>query len=65
MRVKISLAVRNGKLCLPVQHEVEDIAIMVLGDHQLIFFERIPLTDSVYLLYNAEISGWEICLRHS
>lgn len=62
--VNIRIGVRDGKLYLPVQSEVEYIAIATLGSEKDIYFDPIPLTDFLSLKWNEELRGWEVCHQY-
>lgn len=56
---------KDGRLYLPVQSEVEDIALETLDDDNQIYFEPIPLMVGgekygPYLMYDKYLGGWEI-----
>ena len=59
--VKVEIGIKDGKLFLPVQSDVEHLAIHILGSHKNIFFDPIPLTDFLYLKWNEDLRGWEVC----
>lgn len=60
--ILIRVGVKDGKFYMPVQSEVEYIAIETLGSRGNIYFDSIPLTDSLYLKWDGKLRGWEI--RH-
>lgn len=62
--IKVEIGVHEGKLYLPVQSDVEHIAIATLGSHKNIFFDPIPLTDFLCLIWNKELKGWEVCHQY-
>lgn len=67
-KMEITLEAKDGRLYLPVQGEVEDIALETLDDHYQIYFEPVPLVvgnkeHGPYLMYDKDRGGWEI-LRH-
>ena len=61
--IQIEIGVKRGKLYMPVQSEVEYIATQVLGTHKNIFFDPIPFKNSLHLMWNEEIKGWEFCYK--
>lgn len=60
----VNLLLKNGKLYLPVQSDVENIALETLDDARKIYFDPIPLTDKLYLKYDRESGyGWEVLAK--
>lgn len=67
--ITVNLEVKDGKLYLPIQSDVENVALKVvddsdqdyIGDYSQIYFDTIPLTDRLYLEYDGY--GWEIKIR--
>lgn len=56
-----NLLFKNGKLYLPVQSDVETIALETLDNNRRIYlFDPIPLTNDLYLEYVDPDHGWEV-----
>ncbi len=53
--------IKDGKLYMPVQSDIENIADETLGSCENIYFDPIPLTDHLYLVWNDKLQGWEVC----
>ena len=49
---------KNNKIVAIYQYEVEEFALEELGTHANIFFDPIPLTDKIDLMYSADDGGW-------
>lgn len=56
--IPISLLLKDGILITFSQNQVENIALEVLGTHYRIFFDKIPITDKFYLIWEKLHQGW-------
>lgn len=64
MKLTVNLVVKEGRLFLPFQNEVENVALETVGSHHGIYRNAIPLTDNLYLKYDRESRcGWEILAK--
>lgn len=63
-RIPVDLLFIDGKLYLPVQSDVENIALETMDDARRIYFDPIPLIDNLYLKYDRESNyGWEVLVK--
>ena len=49
---------RDGIETVPCQNEVENIAILTMGTHESIYFDRVPVNKKLYLKYDHKINTW-------
>lgn len=62
MDIHLSAAVlHNGKIYLPLEDEVQDIALEMVGSYDRMYFDPIPLSNGLCLKYDKESPhGWEL-----
>lgn len=60
---EFTVYLKDGVLMIPIQSEVENIALTTVGNHHGIYFDEIPLNDNLYLKFDREINTWIIYKR--
>lgn len=64
LTIPVNLLFIDGKLYLPIQSDVENIALETLDDDRRIYFDPIPLIDNLYLKYDRKSNcGWEVLVK--
>lgn len=62
--MRVTLEIKDGRLYLPYQDEVEALALETMGTHHKIYFEPIPIRlgdkCKLYIMYAKDLGGWEV-----
>ncbi len=56
--VQLTMFLKDGLLLVPVQNEVENLALETVGTHRSIYFDKTPINEELYLLYDKVYKTW-------
>jgi hypothetical protein len=54
---------KTKELIIPVQSDVENIAIETTGLHHNIYFDFIPLCKNIFLKWTEKLKGWKVITK--
>jgi len=63
--LRLTGIVKNNKLLFTYQNEIENIALEVEGTHENIYFDKINITDELYLKFNINENAWEVQIDYA
>ena len=58
--IRLTAFVKNNRIFLRYQNEVENLALDSLGTHENIYFDETPVTDRFSVKFNREENVWEL-----
>lgn len=58
INIELTMRLKDGKLVVPYQNEVENLALEVIGTAEDIYFDKVPINDDLYLKFDPNIDDW-------
>ena len=56
--MNFTVKIENGEILFPVQSEVELLALVTLGSSREVYFDEIPINDTLHIKFNKEKNTW-------